>query len=174
MKALISMTTAMASKANIRNWPMPSPMPMECASQAKPKPAANPPSMPPQRLRCGAGWGAATGAGAGRGATLPAPCEGALGAASRWVTWLDCLPTERPPPKRAASAFIPTTSNVAANNKDQLFICITPKVLRKFALALDSNMQCRNAARQVVEVHMAETPFVHHGFEFFLARVHAN
>jgi hypothetical protein len=69
---------------------------MECANQAKPSPAASPPSIAPQG-RLGA-------AAPGLAAALPTPCAGALGALSRWVTLLDCRPIDLPPARRPASA----------------------------------------------------------------------
>ena len=70
-------------------------MPNECANHAKPKPAAKPPSMAPQGLRCGcaaaAGDGAAAGAGCAAGAAFCAGVGAGAGlAASRWVTLFDC------------------------------------------------------------------------------------
>ncbi len=40
------------------------------------------------------------------------------------------------------------------------------------ASALDSNMQCHHAAREVVIVHMAETTFLHQRLQLFLRRMH--
>ena len=83
---------AMTSRAMSSTLAKPSPSPRALASQARPRPAARPPSRPPHwRRGC---WAACCWPGA----------AGCWRAASRWVTWLDWRPADRPPPRRAASA----------------------------------------------------------------------
>src|SRR5665811_539908 len=118
MIAPITAMTTMTSNAMSRNWPNAAPSPRELASQAKPKPAARPPSMAPQgRLGATAAGGVAGAAG------LAAPCDGA---AWRCVTLPDCLPIDRPPPRRAASALTLANSKNTVNIKVQNFI-ISPE-----------------------------------------------
>ena len=76
----------------------PAPRPSEWASQARPRPAASPPSMPAQGLRAVAAPAAP--------AVLAALVAwlGVAGVAWRWVTLLDWRPKEPPPPMRLASA----------------------------------------------------------------------
>jgi hypothetical protein len=105
--------------------------------------------MAPQGfLAAGAGAGAADGA--GFAAVLLAFCEGAAGAAgaaapdSRWVTLLDCLPNDFPPPSRfAASALNPESDSATVNANAHNFIRVSWVF---FLSALDSNMQGRNSA----------------------------
>ena len=124
MNQPMAIITPSANRPNIRMLPKASPMPSECASQAKPKPAAKPPSMAPHGF-FGATAGAAAGA-AGLAAFCAAP---PAGAASFCVTLLDCLPTDFPPPRRlAASALKPETASVAARIRPQIFI-VPPKLL---------------------------------------------
>ena len=125
-----TMTTS-ASRAISRNWPNSAPRPSELASQARPRPAARPPSMAPQGFLGAAA--AVLGAAAGLAAVVPAAfCVGAAGAAggvaaSRWVTLLDCLPMDLPPPRRRASASRCTTANMATKTTDHSFIMASPK-----------------------------------------------
>ena len=126
----ITANAAMASKAIIRMLPKPSPSPSELASHARPRPAARPPSIAPQGFL---GAAAAAGAPAGRaGAAELAFWAGAPGVASgrvasRWVTLLDCLPTDFPPPmRRAASASKCAIASIATKTTDQSFIMRSP------------------------------------------------
>ena len=48
MKKPIAIMTPRANNPNIRMLPKASPIPKECASQARPRPAAKPPNMAPQ------------------------------------------------------------------------------------------------------------------------------
>src|SRR5437868_2279920 len=165
MSIMASMTTM-----KIRmNWPKAAPRPSECASHARPRPAASPPSIPPQRGPCWTGGAALAGAGcAWFGAAGCAPrCV------SRSVTLEDWRPTELPPPRRrAASASKAKVAITSARTEIQNFM--SPPGRARRASALDSNMQCHDAAREVVIVHMAETAFAHEGFELLLPGVHAD
>lgn len=60
------------------------------------------------------------------GVLCAAFCAGAPGAAggvaaSRWVTLLDCLPMDLPPPRRAASASACATASMATSTTDHKF-----------------------------------------------------
>ena len=127
-------TTTMMTRASrpiSRNWPKAAPRPSELASQARPRPAAKPPSMAPQGFLAGAAAGAVAG--------LPAAfcvaafcggvfCVGAR-AASRCVTLLDCLPTDPPPPMRLASAVPWTTTSIATKTIDHSFFMSSPRII---------------------------------------------
>ena len=137
MTILKMANAASASSAIIRMLAKPAPRPSECASQARPSPAARPPSMAPQGFLAGAA-GAAAGvavAGLAAAAVLVALCAGAPGAAggvaaSRCVTLLDCLPTDLPPPsRRAASASACANASIATNTTDHSFIMTSPSPL---------------------------------------------
>src|SRR5574343_1915395 len=95
-------------------------MPRLWASQARPRPAARPPSMAPQGF-LGAACGAAAGVAGLAGAA--AFCVGAPGAAggvaSRCVTLLDCWPIDLPPPRRLACASGWTNTRASTNRADK-------------------------------------------------------
>ena len=159
----ITIITASANRPNMSIWPKASPRPSELASQARPKPAAKPPSIAPQgRLGAAAAAPAAAGAAA-------APCAGPAGAraVSRWVTLFDCCPTDLPPPMRLeASAFTLMKVIMTTSTIDQSFIS-SPSLASSqngYLSTLDSNMQCHYPARQAVVIHMAESAFFHQGF----------
>jgi predicted lipid-binding transport protein (Tim44 family) len=99
------------------------PKPKELANQAKPKPAAKPPSIAPHGF-LGATAGAAAGAAAGlAAAAFVAFCAGAAGVALFCVTLLDCLPIDPPPPmRRAASAFKPEKASAQTKIVVQSFM----------------------------------------------------
>ena len=163
-------------RAIIMNSPNASPIPSELASQARPRPAAKPPSMAPHgRFGAAAAGGVA---GLAAAALCVGAAAGALGAASRLVTLLDCWPTDLPPPIRlAASALmLPSVSTKESAKVKSLMSSPIQSInsIQKELLTLDSNMQCHHPACQVMNVHMVKTPIFHKGFEFFLARMHTN
>ena len=123
MTILNTAKAATASKAIIKNCAKPSPMPSEWASQARPRPAARPPSMAPQGF-LGAAAGAAAGA-PGLAGAVAAFWVGAVGdvggVALRWVTLLDCWPNDLPPPMRLASASGCSTIKTATNRVGKSF-----------------------------------------------------
>src|SRR6478735_9066959 len=124
----------------------PAPKPRLFASQARPRPAASPPSIAPHGRR------------------------GAGGVASRCVTLGDCLPIERPPPRRrAASASKLASARTATREAVHNFIWAPFGGLLS---ALDSNMEGGDAGREVVIVHMAETRIAHQGLELLLRGMH--
>jgi len=116
MKPITTMTTS-ASKANMMIWLKAPPRPSDEANQARPKPAAKPPSMAPH------GRLGATGAGVAAGvAGLAAELVAALLPAGAWrcVTLGDCLPNEEPPPRRLASAAVPANVRVTASTVERI------------------------------------------------------
>ena len=121
---------ATASNAIIRMLANPAPSPNELASQAKPRPAARPPSIAPQGFLAAAAAGAAPAAGGLAAAALVAFWAGAPGAAdSRCVTLLDCCPVDLPPPSRRASASACANASIATNTTDHSFIMTSPSPL---------------------------------------------
>jgi hypothetical protein len=76
-------------------------------------------------------FGAAAGAAgvAGLGAAAGAAWLGAAGAALRWVTLLDCCPTDLPPPRRrAASAFSEPSTRKATSISEKRRFMVFPFV----------------------------------------------
>src|SRR6218665_3010285 len=175
----------MASSAIIRNWPKPAPRPSECASQARPRPAARPPSIAPQGFVAGAA--AAGGDVAGLAAFWAgAPRPGGGGAASRRVTLPDCLHMDLPPPSRLASASACASTSSATNTTDHSFIMSflhhvnTCHLSRNRSIGsptgstFDADMQGHDAPCHIVIVHMSEAALLHQPLERLLPRVHAD
>ena len=118
--------TSKASRPNIKILPKASPNPSDEASQARPKPAARPPSIAPHGF-----FGATPAAGvpgraaaalllAGAAAVLLAVLPAPAGAAPCcWVTLGDCLPMDLPPPKRLASAMGEASAKLSASTADK-------------------------------------------------------
>ena len=123
----ITAKAARASKAISKILPNAAPRPSEWASHARPRPAAKPPSMAPQGfLGAAAGAGLAAGVAGLAAFCAVAFCVGAAGVeggvlASRWVTLLDCLPMDLPPPMRRASASIWAIASMATRTTDHKF-----------------------------------------------------
>ena len=105
-------------------------------------------------------------------AALVAPwlgAAGAAGAASRWVTLPDCLPTDRPAPRREASALrlVKVSSRAAVMVQNFMRTPRSPAAKASpspFASTLDSNMQRHYTTCHVVKVHMTKSAFEHQGF----------
>ncbi len=97
--------TSMAPRATSKITPNPSPRPSDEANHASPSPAARPPSMPPHPERVAAAAPVAPAA-APLAVAERVGAAGLVGAgAMRLVTMSDCLPNEKPPPKRLADAM---------------------------------------------------------------------
>jgi hypothetical protein len=138
--------TAIASQANIRNWPKPSPMPSEWANHAKPKPAARPPNMAPHGfLGAAAVW---VGPPMLRGLLVPHSWPagaGAPGAASHCST--ACQPTCRRHPSFGFGGQARSPASTLAKINVHLHFSKSPKLpaMPTFS-TLDSNMQGHQAA----------------------------
>ncbi|MNS96802.1 hypothetical protein D3C72_1311170 [compost metagenome] len=125
MKPTIA-STAMMAKPTSSMLANASPKPRLCASQARPRPAAKPPSMAPQGFlgaACGVAFGVAGRCACWAGAAWPGAWEGV---AWRCVTLLDCCPTDLPPPMRLASASTCTNASRTTRATDHSFIIFAP------------------------------------------------
>src|SRR5690606_23368865 len=144
------------------------------ASQARPSPAARPPSGPSQRLPPAA---AAPAAGCWRAACPAGGCAGAL----RCRTMSDCLPKERPPPMRRASASgtaitkAVTPAATIIRNRCQCFISCLRSVWGWGAARSECDaLVQRDDARAEIEItDPGQAGVDHHRLQGFLVRMHA-
>src|SRR5574343_249815 len=170
--------TTMASSITISTLPKASPKPSEWASQARPRPAARPPSMAPQGFLGAACAGAVADLGVVAGAAC---CVGATGAcgrtASRWVTLPDCWPTDLPPPRRrAASALRLPRARTPASMRVRNLFTLSPKKSKPASVlsTFDTDMQGYHPCAEVVKIHMPKSGFFHAGFQLLLPGMHAD
>jgi hypothetical protein len=148
-------------QSNIRNWPTPRPGPANWPARPGPGPRPATQHGTPGRLGAAAAGAAAGVAGLAAAALFVAapPCEGAV-RRSRWVTLLDCCPTDcRHPCAWPLRRHMDHRQRQRDQNHRPRFImssplCHSSAIERNHCSALDSNMQGHHSAGQVVIVHM--------------------
>ena len=159
-------------------WPMASPMPSELANQARPRPAARPPSMAPQGFLGAAAAGAAVAGDFVAAAWWAQRCRSRL-----TLRHVAGLLAKRLAAAKALGSFgmsgqqAPDSSSTTQSHRFIPSPNFMNKNIRRTRLAnstLDSDMQGYQTTGHVVVIHMTKAIIFHQGFELLLAGMHAN